>query len=306
MNQLQEIIQILSTGDEGTTNALIKTKILLFSIGKKELAAWVNHEINGYPDSVSLPDYRIVGTRILADLNNGVRLYRAFPLPIGYLSEDDYEDATTSNVRLSISQIEELVTNAGDSHALQQPIPLDYALVKYCKGIDKGYELTRCYKEIALHNFTSILTQVRSRLLDFILELSDQVSEIPDEKNMTEKLKNIDTSSLFHNSIFGDNTVISFGNENSFSVNNHVVKNDTESLKEFLSAQGFPKSDVNDLEIAIGEDGPIANKRGEYGQSVSKWLANIASKAAHGTLGIGIAAATQAATAALKKYYGLS
>ncbi|WP_368984270.1 hypothetical protein [Escherichia coli] len=41
MNQLQEIIQILSTGDEGTTDALIKTKILLFSIGKKELAAWV-------------------------------------------------------------------------------------------------------------------------------------------------------------------------------------------------------------------------------------------------------------------------
>ncbi|MGK3451444.1 hypothetical protein ACSLNK_28705, partial [Escherichia coli] len=41
-------------------------------MGKKELAAWVNHEINGYSDSVSLPDYRIVGTRILADLNNGI------------------------------------------------------------------------------------------------------------------------------------------------------------------------------------------------------------------------------------------
>ncbi|APK46522.1 hypothetical protein [Escherichia coli] len=123
---------------------------------------------------------------------------------------------------------------------------------------------------------------------------------------MTEKLKNIDTSSLFHNSIFGDNTVINFGNENSFSVNNHIVKNNIESLKEYLLAQGFPKSDVNDLEIAIGEDGPIANRRDEYGQSVSKWLANIASKAAHGILGIGIAVATQAATTALNKYYGLS
>ena len=305
MNQLQEIIQILSSGDEGTTNALMKTKILLFSIGKKELAAWVNHEIDGYPDSVPLPDYRFVGTRILADLNNSVRLYRAFPLPISYLSEDDYNDATRSEVRLSISQIENLVTNAGDSQTLQQPIPLDYALVKYCKGIDKGYELTRCYKEIPLHNFTSILTQVRSRLLDFILELSDQVSEISDEKNMKEQLKNIDTSSLFRNSIFGDNTVINFGNENSFSVNNNVVKNDIASLKEYLSAQGFPKSDVDDLEIAIDEDGPIANNRGEYGQSVSKWMANIANKAVHGTLGIGIAAATQAATEALKKYYNL-
>ncbi|HGH3374928.1 TPA: hypothetical protein ACJIK4_004501 [Kluyvera cryocrescens] len=305
MNQLQEIIQILSSGDEGTTNALLKTKILLFSIGKKELSAWVNHEINGYPDSVQLPDYRVVGTRILADLNNGVRLYKAFALPIGYLEEDDYDDAVTCEVRLSISQIENLVMNAGDNHTLHQPIPLDFALVKYCKGIQRGYEMTRCYKEIALHNFTSILAQVRSRLLDFILELSDQLAEIPGEKPMTEKLKNIDTSSLFHNSIFGDNVVINFGNDNSFSVNNSVTKNDVEALKKYLLEQGFPSSDIRDLEIAINEDGPIARNNGDYGQSVSSWFAKIVNKAAQGTLGIGIAVATQTATAALKKYYNL-
>lgn len=305
MNQLQEIIQILSSGDEGTTNSLLKTKVLLFSIGKKELAAWVNHEINGYPDSVPLPDYRVVETRILADLNNGVRLYKAYPLPIGYLSEEDYDDATTCDVRLSISQIENLVLNAGDNHTLHQPIPLDYALLQYCKGIQRGYEMTRCYKEIALHNFTSILTQVRSRLLDFILELSDHVAEIPGEKPMTEKLKKIDTSSLFHNSIFGDNTVINLGNENSFTISNNVAKNDIDVLKKYLTDQGFPQSDIRDLEIAIDTDGPIAAKHGDYGQSVSKWLANVVSKAAQGTLGIGIAVATQTATAALKKYYGL-
>jgi hypothetical protein len=305
MNQLQEIIQILSSGEEGTTNALLKTKVLLFTIGKKELAAWVNYEINGYPESVNLPDYRIVGTRILADLNNGYRMYNAYPLPISYLGREDYVDATTSEVKLSISQIEDLVTNAGESHILQQPIPLDYALVKYCKAIQGEYEITRCYKEIALHNFTSILTQVRSRLLDFILELTDHVSEIHGEKTMTEKLKNIDTSSLFRNSIFGDNTVINFGNENEISVKNHVVKNDLELLKKYLEDHGFPQSDIRDLEVAIDADGPIASKQVEYGQSVSKWLANIASKAANGMLGIGIAAATQAATAALKKYYDL-
>jgi len=305
MNQLQEIIQILSSGDEGTTNALLKTKVLLFSIGKKELAAWVNYEINGYPDSVSLPDYRVVGTRILADLNNGYRMYNAYPLPISYLGKEDYADATTSEVKLSISQIEDLVTNAGDSHILQQPIPLDYALVKYCKAIQGEYEITRCYKEIALHNFTSILTQVRSRLLDFTLELTDHVAEIHGEKSMTEKLKNIDTSSLFHNSIFGDNTVINFGNENSFSVSNNIVKNDLDILKKRLVDNGFPISDVRDLEIAIDTDGPIASRKGDYGQSVSKWLANIVSNAANGTLGIGVAIATQVATEALKKYYDL-
>lgn len=305
MNQLQDIIEILSSGDEGTTNALLKTKVLLFSIGKKELASWVNHEINGYPETVPLPEYRVVGTRILADLNNSVRMYNAYPLPIGYLDQEDYDAATTSEVRLSISQIEDLVTNAGDNHTLHQPIPLDYALVKYCKGIQRGYEITRCYKEIALHNFVSILTQVRSRLLDFTLELSDHIAEIPGEKTMTEKLKNIDTESLFQNSIFGDNTVITFGNNNTISVTNNIQKNDLESLKNYLIEKGIPDSDVTDLEIAIHADGPIATRDGNYGKSVNNWFANLVSKAAQGTLGIGIAVVTQVATTALKKFYGL-
>lgn len=305
MDQLEEIIQILSSGDAGVTNALLKTKILLFSIGKKELATWVNHELNGYPDDSLLPDYRVVTTRILADLNNGARLYSAFPLPLGYLDEDDYEEATTCKIYLSISQVENLVTNADEAKTLQQPIPIDYAYIKYCKKIERGYELTRCYKEIALHNFVSILTQVRSRLLDFVLELSDQLAGIPGEKSMTEKLKTIDTSSLFHNSIFGDNTVINFGNENSFNVNNNIEKNDIEVLKQKLADKGIPQDDIQDLQLAIDADGPIASRNGDFGHSVSTWFAKMVSKAAQGTIGIGINVFTQTATAALKKYYGI-
>ncbi|MGG8043798.1 hypothetical protein PGO05_10440 [Klebsiella aerogenes] len=305
MDQLQEIIQLLSSGDSGVTNALLKTKILLFSIGRKELATWVNHELNGYPDDAILPEYRIVTTRILADLNNGVRHYPAFPLPLGYLNDEDYLEATQSQIVLSISQIETLVVNAEDHQNLQQPIPLDFAYIKYCKKIERGYELTRCYKEIALHNFVSILTQVRSRLLDFVLELTDQLAGIPGEKPMTEKLKTIDTPSLFRNSIFGNNTIINFGNENSFIVNNNTEKNDINALKQTLTENGIEQDDIHDLEIAIDNDGPIASRNGEYGQSVSAWFAKMVNKAAQGTMSIGINVFTQIATAALKKYYDI-
>ncbi|MGK3451455.1 hypothetical protein ACSLNK_28900, partial [Escherichia coli] len=60
-----------------------------------------------------------------------------------------------SKVRLSISQIEDLVTNAGDSHTLQQPIPLDYALVKYCKGIDREKKDLCFYESICCAFITS-------------------------------------------------------------------------------------------------------------------------------------------------------
>ena len=43
MTQLQEIINIFSTGNEGLTNALIKTKVFLYYTGNKDLAGWVNN-----------------------------------------------------------------------------------------------------------------------------------------------------------------------------------------------------------------------------------------------------------------------
>lgn len=306
MIQLQDIVEILSSGDEGTTNALLKTKVLLFSIGKKDLAAWVDYEINGYPNESILPEYRVINTRVLVNANNGARSYNGFPIPLGHLSVDELTDANTSAVMISISQIEKLVMSAGDNQYLQQPIPLEIAYY-YAKNLEEGYEITSCYKQIAIHNFTSILTQVRSRLLDFILELSDRVDGLPEGVNMMEKLKTIDMSSMFNNSIFGDNAVINFGNENSFNIKNEVKKNDFESLKNVLSKHGVSESDIEDLKKSIENDvgndieKSIDNKK--YGPKVSVWFSKMIAKAADSTWNVGVASATTILTESLKNYF---
>ncbi|EMF0746268.1 hypothetical protein V2E82_003658 [Klebsiella aerogenes] len=304
MDQLQEIVQMLSSGDEGTTNALLKTKVLLYSIGKKELASWVNHELNGYPSEVELPSYRTVPARLLVNANNGVRSYKGIQVPLAHLNDDEYEDVSKSRVRVSISQIEHLVINARDKTSLIQSIPLEIAYSKYCKFLESDYEITSCYKDISVHYFTSILTQVRSRLLDFVLELSDQVAAIPGTTSMEEKLKEVDSSSLFNQTIFGDNTVINLGDNNSLIVTNNAAKNDFPALKKQLLDNGFEKEDVEELEVAIKTDGPIAGKKAQYGSAVGTWLANVISKAANTSIGISVAAATEVATKALKRYYG--
>jgi hypothetical protein len=47
---LDDIIAILSDSKGSLTDALLKTKVLLHQIGKKELAAWVTNELSDYPD----------------------------------------------------------------------------------------------------------------------------------------------------------------------------------------------------------------------------------------------------------------
>ena len=60
MKLISEIIDLLSSSDRDVATALMKTKVLLFQLGEKELLEWVNSELNGYPDRDNLPNYRVL------------------------------------------------------------------------------------------------------------------------------------------------------------------------------------------------------------------------------------------------------
>ena len=305
MKLLDEITQALCDGNSELTNALLKTKALLYFLGRKDLVPWVDQELNGYKESSDLPDYRCVPNRILVNINNGYKSLKSFDLPLGHLSDDDHQKWTTSPIKLSISQIEHLLSNTSreGSGSITQPIPLEIAYTWLGSSLNEDFEITSCFKSTSTHYFTSILTQVRSRLLDFILELSEQLSSIPESGSAEDKLGTLNVEKLFNNAVFGDNTTINLGHGNTLTIKAQVNKGDIHSLKNTLAENGLSDEDVSELESAIKEDGAPTNS-GEYGSSVSKWFSKIVSKAAENGLTIGISTTIELVTEALKKYYG--
>lgn len=302
-NRLDEIIDLLGNAESDLNDILMKTKIFLFKSGQKKLSPWVSAELNGYPNEQDLPDYRIVSARILINANNAVRSYKNFQIPLTHLDDEMYNDAYKSEVRLSISSIQELVDNAGDSFALQQPIPLEFSLI-YAKHVDDSYEITKIYKEIALHQFTNILSQVRSRLLDFLLEFSDQVDQISGTEAMEDKAKKIDASSLFQNAVLKGNVTINVGDGNSFNINNNIIKNDFSALHEKLSQLGISEDEISELKESIHIDGPLPPSDKKYGAKVNEWFAKMIQKAANSTWNISVAAAAPVLTNALNQFFG--
>ncbi|WP_241569652.1 AbiTii domain-containing protein [Rosenbergiella collisarenosi] len=133
MKLLDEITQALCNGNSELTNALLKTKALLYFLGRKDLVPWVNQELNGYNESSDLPAYRVVPNRILVNMDNGYKSFRALELPLGHLSDDDYQKWTTSPIKLSISQIKHLLSNTSSeaSGSITQPIPLGIAYTQF-------------------------------------------------------------------------------------------------------------------------------------------------------------------------------
>ncbi|UXD26158.1 AbiTii domain-containing protein [Yersinia proxima] len=303
MSQLDEIIEILSSENCDLENALVKTKVLLFKIGKKELSAWVGFELNGYQSEKEVPDYRVAPARILGNVVAGLVRYPGYQLPLHHLDKEMYEDAYKCPITLSISQITELVNNAGDSAALQQTIPTEFAPF-YAKSLGRGCYAENVYKEIALHQFVNVLTQVKTRLLDFLLELSDQISSIGGDAKMEEKAKKVDASSMFQHSIFGDNVTINLGHDNVINVTNTITKNDFQSLKNELHKQGISDDDIENLQVSITADGPLPVTAKEYGPQVKNWLLKMMSKAGDATWKVSLATAVPVLTNALNKYFG--
>ena len=91
MKLVDEIIDILSSDKGKLSDALIKTKVLLHQIGHKELVSWVNNELNGYSNSNSVPEYRIVPAQVLVNASNLAYEITAHPIPLGHLDNKHRE-----------------------------------------------------------------------------------------------------------------------------------------------------------------------------------------------------------------------
>ena len=76
MKLLDEIIDLLADENGSLNAALLKTKVLMHTIGHAELAEWVNDELNGYPKDKPVPDYRIVGGRVAGNIQNPIMISR--------------------------------------------------------------------------------------------------------------------------------------------------------------------------------------------------------------------------------------
>jgi hypothetical protein len=95
---LDEIIELLSSEAGSLTEALLKTKVLLHQIGRKDLIDWVNNELNGYTQGKEVPPYRVLPAQVLANMSNGAWQASSHPIPIFHLKPEQRQNLETSPI----------------------------------------------------------------------------------------------------------------------------------------------------------------------------------------------------------------
>lgn len=292
--QLQEMA---SDSKNHLPDLLRKALLISSKLGLQEFRSWVLSELNGYESAEDIPDYRIIGSQL--KVINPYHGYQPF------IIEDGEFARLVSEVKISesVESLQHLISISNRKEQLTFPFPPEQkaALMRIQSGIAQ-LEPTRI---IGRNQVKSVLEQVRTRLLDWALQLESQ-GILGDGINFSAEEKAIATenqSAINIQNFQGVLGNVSGGNV-SQTMSMTVTPGNFDSLARYFRQQEVDETDIKSLELAISQD-PEATETGAFGPKVSAWIGKMTSKAADGTWAISVGAAGSLLATAIAKFYGL-
>lgn len=309
MKLLDEIIALLSDSKGSLTDALLKTKILLHQAGKKDLAMWVTNELTGYPDDKkeNVPDYRHVGMQVYGHVIGYNMEHRSYPLPILHLKRESRERLTLCIFTESISNIEGIIADShikdGKKGQLHRPLPVEFgAQIK--KVLTPGTHVISAWCEINMLQVENIVIQVRSRLLDFTLELNEAIGGDLPLSELPAKAEEVQTSKIFAQ------TILATGGTNNFFIGNQAVQitnqqGDLNGLIEEVKKLGYEQKDLDELRQAVQDDENDGKKPDGSEGKTAGWFGKAVKEASKGVVKVGVDLAAKTISEALTKYVGM-
>jgi hypothetical protein len=290
--------------DDSIKLATLLRKLLIVGdgLGNESLKEWALHELNGYDAIDQLPPYRIMDITAKGQFLSVVGQMNDQPIPSAVLKKEHRWWAEKAYLLSAVASFEALAEGDLDGRAVTE-WPANMTAY-YSDKFGGGWKLNRAWQEIPTNAIRGMLDSVRTRILQFALELKREIGdgELSADTSLPEKVDNaVQTiiyggTNIFSPTIAGGVQVIA---------QQVVVQGDFYSLSGTLEAIGVAKPRVAELETAIAEDKADGSKQG-YGQRVKGWLAEAGTYVAKegGTAAVDVA--KTAITTAVTAYFGLS
>jgi len=247
-------------------------------MGEQDLAGWLNNEINGYSANVEIPEYRRIPSAVRVNCSNPGWRATNHPIPLSHLTAEQKASLEEMHMREALIELEELAK--ADKIGRDIPMEVNGYL---SRGLDNGFIVERAWCEANPASIRAILVQVRSRLLDFLLELKNKIGDETSEAAMRDKASDIDTAGLFNRAMFGSNTTIVIGHHNVQDVTAITGADDFDRLEAILRSVGISSAEINSLQRTIDAE-KREGKKLSLGGRIGGWIADITAKAADGAM----------------------
>lgn len=272
MELIERTIDMLAKPDVPLESALTNSQIIAKRLDSRELYEWVLSEVRGYSSVKIIPEYRRAPMLLFGMVQVDSQIFSNVQLSTIGVPEAHRKLVNSRGFIMGIGAIQQAADRDEDSKvAIVREL---YPYLAY--GLSRGASVVDAHGLVSKSFFLQVVSQVRSRLLDLLLGLSDY---IPDGKqggaDMGDFVKN-----MFNNAVIGDRANFNFavGSNNSASVISTKIKQgDWKELVEELNRLKVRPEDVTQLKEAIQLD---KNNGGNgYGQGVRGWLSSMILKA---------------------------
>jgi hypothetical protein len=214
------------------------------------------------------------------------------PVPISLFPVDMRDEVRRFEFYQAVATLASLIEGAKQSGqtSILSMFPVE---ISARMEIWQGYETMTMWLEVPIASVAGVLDQVRSRALEFVLEIEAENPGAGATATKEPPVPLTRADAIFNTVIYDSQVAIGPG----ATVN--VTQGDLDSLMAFLEAQGVAVGDREALEAALEEDEGL-------GEHVKGWLGEMAAK----TVSVGGAVAEKAAigviAAAVLKYLGIT
>lgn len=309
MSLLREIQTSLLEEASDLGPILLKLRFLAARLGSDVLEDWVQHEMNGYPKEVPVPDYRKAPISYSGTFSNGYQTINKVTIPEYLIRQHAGEHWLHIDIRDPLSVIDSMVARRSEDSKGDQRYGISTGNLKLLLQ-DKLYDglpLIEMYSEFSPGAFVGIQSTVRAKVLELTLELEKAVpnaadiiisrpSEVPTidpdrVSSVTQQLINYGT---FTN-------VQSTGDKN--TINIKVAQGNKDDLIRALIDGGLPAEDANELASIIESEEPDQENK-TFGMKAQAWLGDKIAKGSAAAWKAGLDVATSVLTKAALKYYG--
>ena len=145
---------------------------LVIKLQNKKLIEFINSELNGYDDK-KIPKYRWIKGMLMGTASNGYYVHKNYRLPTYHLKKHGIQDLEICKMGESIGALVEYANREEDN--LCKIIPPEF-FEYFDELLQETYYIQRIHIPISKGNIKGILTSIRSKILDLILEMEKELN----------------------------------------------------------------------------------------------------------------------------------
>jgi len=260
------------------SDVFLKLQVVVYLLKNEQLTEWFNNENNGYKNGKTLPQYRVLPVLFYAQVEqnrgfNGSIMYNNYNLPIDLIEDKEIQNIMSKfEYRDSISNIADLISNKKEG-TISMAVPTTTTTISlFSRRLQSNCYIHRIWREIPKNAVQNIISQIKSKLLQFLLEINENLNlniSFTEMENK-EKIEKAFNQNITNN-IYGSNNNVASGQNVEQNINQSFV--DYEKLKEY----GVEEQHITELKI-IEKESDKSTLRGKALSWFSKVSAAIAAR----------------------------